>query len=227
METLKGLPLVENVAKAVPDAVTSYYQTTFATGTGEFGTFRIQDFLGTSAGIISKQTMLNVVAVISSMNVSALTSLYNTMLLTVQGTYGAAAGPVTIPSGPAAGVYATGDLAFTSGLIPAANTIISTLIATYPLQTTSLNRQFTNICNQYTYEYTNQVRAGVDFTELVSGSQNATFSFMSSLATIGQDSMRGGQANYINVVANPEIQAGQAVIGALREGRNILLMDKA
>ena len=39
--------------------------------------------------------------------------------------------------------------------------------------------------------------------------------------------MRGGQANYINVVANPEIQAGQAVIGALREGRNILLMDKS
>ena len=67
----------------------------------------------------------------------------------------------------------------------------------------------------------------MNFTELVSGSQNATFSFMSSLATIGQDSMRGGQANYINVVANPEIQAGQAVIGALREGRNILLMDKS
>ena len=39
--------------------------------------------------------------------------------------------------------------------------------------------------------------------------------------------MRGGQANYIKVVANPEIQSGQAVIGALREGRNILLMDKA
>ena len=229
METLKGLPLVENVAQAMPNDVTSYYKTTFATGTGEFGTFRLQDFLGSATGTITQQSMLNTVVVINSINVSALTSLYAQMLLTVQGAYDDPMNPgwIIIPTGPAAGTYTSGDLAFTTGLIPSANTIIATLISTYPFQTSALDRQINNICNQYTYEYTNQVRAGLDFTELTTGTQHATFSFMSSLATAGQDSMRGGQANFITAVANTEIQAGQAIIGSLREGRNILLMDKS
>ena len=227
METLKGLDLVENVTKPVPDTVTSYYKNTFANGTGEFGTFTMQDFLGSAVGTKTQNALENTSAVIANMNVATLTGIYADMLATVSGTYGPNAGPITIPSGPAAGVYASGDAAFTTGLIPAANTAISALIAAYPAHTTSLNNSFNSICIQYEYEYDNQTRAGLDFANLVPGGQQATMSFMSGLQYAGLDREIGGQNSFLIAVADASTQSGQAVLGALREGRNNSIMDKA
>ena len=105
METLKGLPLVEDVTKPVPDTVTAYYKDTFAKGTSEFGTFTMQDFLGSATGTVTKNSIQNIVATLRNMNITALTSLYNQMLLTVQGVYDDPLNPgqIIIPSGPAAG----------------------------------------------------------------------------------------------------------------------------
>jgi len=223
METLKGLPLVEDVTKPVPDTVTTYYKDTFATGTGEFGTFTMQDFLGSAVGTVTKNSIQNIVATLYNMNISALTSLYNQMLLTVQGVYDDPLNPgqIIIPSGPAAGTYGSGNDAFTSGLIPAADTLIASLISTYPSATTSFA-----ICEQYVYEYTNQTKAGLAFADLTSGSQQSTMSFMSGLASAGLDTQIGGQSSYLSSVADAATQAGQAILGSLREGRNNALMDK-
>jgi len=228
METLKGLPLVEDVTKPVPDGVTAYYKDTFATGTGEFGTFTMQDFLGSAVGTVTKNSIQNMVATLRNMNITALTSLYNQMLLTVQGAYDDPLYPpqIIIPSGPAAGTYADGNAAFTSGLIPAANTLIANLISTYPSATTSLNNSVNAICEQYVYEYTNQTKAGLTFADLVSGSQQSTISFMSGLASAGLETQIGGQSSYLSSVANASTQSGQAILGSLREGRNNTLMDK-
>lgn len=228
METLKGLPLVEDVLKPVPDAVTTYYKDTFASGTSEFGTFTMQDFLGSAVGTVTKNSIQNTVATLQNMNISALTSLYHQMLLTVQGAYDDPLYPpqIIIPSGPAAGTYADGNAAFTSGLLPAANTLISTLISTYPAATTSLNNSFDAICEQYVYEYANQNKAGLTFADLTSGSQQSTISFMSGLASAGLDKQKGGQSSYISSVADAATESGQAILGALREGRNNNLMDK-
>ena len=228
METLKGLPLVEDVTKPVPDTVTTYYKDTFAKGTGEFGTFTMQDFLGSATGTVTKNSMQNIVATLRNMNISALTTLYNQMLLTVQGVYNDPMYPpqIIIPSGPAAGTYANGNTAFTSGLIPAANSLISSLISTYPSSTTSLNNSTNAICEQYVYEYTNQTKAGLTFADLVSGSQQSTISFTSGLASAGLDTQIGGQSSYLSSVANSATEPGQAILGSLREGRNNTLMDK-
>lgn len=228
METLKGLPLVEDVTKPVPDTVTTYYKDTFATGTGEFGTFTMQDFLGSATGTVTKNSMQNIVATLYNMNISALTSLYNQMLLTVQGDYDDPLYPpqIIIPSGPAAGTYSDGNSAFTSGLIPAANTLITNLISTYPAATTSLNNSVNAICEQYVYEYTNQTKAGLTFADLTSGSQQSTISFMSGLASAGLETQIGGQSSYLSSVADATTESGQAILGALREGRNNALMDK-
>lgn len=227
METLKGLDLVENLTTPVPTNVTTFYKNTFANGTDQFGRFTMQDFLGSAIGTKTQNAMENTTSTLSGMNVTALTDIYADMLATVSGTYGPNAGPITIPSGPAAGVYASGDAAFTTGLIPAANTIIASLISTYPTETASLNNNFNAICIQYEYEYANQVRAGLVFADLISGSQQATISFMSSLSTIGQDNQIGGQSPYVMAVADAETQSGQAILGALREGRNSAIMDQA
>jgi hypothetical protein len=227
METLKGLDLVENVTKPVPDTVTSYYKNTFANGTGEFGTFTMQDFLGTAIGTITKNALENTNAVIANMNVTTLNTIYARMLATVSGTYGPNSGPITIPAGPAAGVYASGDAAFTTGLLPAANAAIAALISTYPIHTRSLNNSFNSICAQYEYEYANQVRAGLDFANIVPGGQQATMSFMSGLQYAGLDQEIGGQNSFLIAVVDASAQSGQAVLGALREGRNNSIMDKA
>lgn len=228
METLKGLPLVEDVTKPVPDTVTTYYKDTFATGTGEFGTFTMQDFLGSASGTVTKNSMQNVVATLYNMNITTLSSLYNQMLLTVQGVYNDPSNPpqIIIPSGPAAGTYADGNDAFTSGLIPAANTLIAGLISTYPSETTSLNNSFNAVCNQYVYEYTNQSKAGLSFPDLTSGSQQSIIGFMSGLASAGLDTQVGGTSSFIASVADASTQSGQAILGSLREGRNNSLMDK-
>ena len=228
METLKGLPLVEDVTKPVPDTVTTYYKDTFAKGTGEFGTFTMQDFLGSATGTVTKNSIQNMVATLRNMNITALSSLYNQMLLTVQGAYNDPLYPpqIIIPSGPAAGTYANGNTAFTSGLIPAADSLILSLISTYPSATTSLNNSTNAICKQYVYEYTNQTKAGLAFADLTSGSQQSTISFMSSLASAGLDTQIGGQSSYLSTVADTATEAGQAILGSLREGRNNTLMDK-
>ena len=228
METLKGLPLVEDVTKPLPDTVTAYYKDTFAKGTGEFGTFTMQDFLGSAVGTVTKNSIQNMVATLYHMNITALTSLYNQMLLTVQGVYDDPVYPpqIIIPSGPAAGTYTDGNDAFTAGLIPAVNTLISTLISTYPSATTSLNNSTNAICNQYVYEYTNQTKSGLTFADLTSGSQQSTVSFMSGLVSAGLDTQIGGQSSYLSLAADAATEAGQAILGSLREGRNNKLMDK-
>ena len=221
LETLKGLPLVQDLTQPVPDATTSYYQNSFATGTGEFGTFTINDLLGTAAGASVTDLMRQVTATLNSMTLTSLTSIYANMLDTVQGDYGTFAGPVTIPSGPAAGVYADGNDAFTTGLIPAATTIISGLISTYPVETTTLNTAFNSICQQIETEGENQSRAGINYNNgAASDNQTNVLSFVGSLPQYGQSDSPGGTAEFLNTVADTLVLSGQAIVGALREGRN-------
>ena len=227
LETLKGLPLVQGLPQPIPADTTLYYQTSLATGSGEFGTFTVDDFLGTAAGANVADAMNQVTSTLDTMSLSALTSIYGDMLSTVQGTYGAFAGPVTIPSGPAAGVYANGNDAFTSGLIPAANNIISGIIASYPLTTSTLNNLFNSVCDQIQTEAANQARAGINYDGSVPNNQTISISFASSLSQYGQDNAPGGAAGFLNTVADTLNIYGQAVVGALREGRNNQALNKS
>jgi hypothetical protein len=228
LETLKGLPLVQDLTQPVPDATTSYYQSSFATGTGEFGTFTINDLLGTAAGANVAGLMNQTTSTLNSMTLSSLTSIYANMLDTVQGDYGAFAGPVTIPSGPAAGVYANGNDAFTSGLIPAANTIIANVISTYPVETATLNTAFNSVCLQIKTEGENQARAGINYNDgAASDNQTSVLSFVGSLPQYGQRNSPGGPAEFLNTVADTLVLSGQAIVGALREGRNSAALNTA
>ena len=201
IETLKGLYLLETLTAPVPDTITQYLKDNFATGTGPYGTFTVMDFLGTAAGANVTNLMLQVPTLIDAMDVTVLQGLYNDMLATVSGTYGANTGPVTIPAGPAAGVYATGDLAFTTGLIPAAQAEIANLIATYPNETDNLNNAFNTISEQIFREAVNQAKTGLNYDDLPGGIQSNALSFASSLAQYGQDNTPYNSAMFLNTVA--------------------------
>jgi hypothetical protein len=185
------------------------------------------DFLGTAAGANVTNLMLQVPTLIDAMDVTVLQGLYDDMLATVSGTYGANTGPVTIPSGPAAGVYATGDLAFTTGLIPAAQAEIVNLIATYPNETDNLNNAFNTISEQIFREAVNQAKTGLNYDDLPGGIQSNALSFASSLAQYGQDNTPGNSAEFLNTVAEFNTLPGQAIIGALREGRNYQSLNRS
>jgi len=227
LQTLKALPLVQDLTQPVPDSTTSYYQTSFATGTGEFGTFTMNDLLGTAAGANTTVLMNQVTATLNTMTLTGLTSIYADMLNTVEGDYGTFAGPVTIPSGPAAGVYANGNDAFTIGLIPAANTIIAGLISTYPVETATLNTAFNSICQQIETEGENQARAGINYDGSVPDNQTSALSFVGNLPQYGQNTAPGGTSEFLVSVADTTVLGGQAIVGALREGQNSAALNTA
>jgi len=227
LNTLKGLSLLQTLTSPVPSSTTDYYQTSFATGTGEFGTFTINDLLGTAAGATVTDLMSEVTATLNTMTLTSLTSIYADMLNTVEGDYGVFSGPVTIPSGPAAGVYANGNAAFTTGLIPAATTIISGLIAANPVQNTTLNTAFNTICQQIETEAVNQARAGINYDGSVADNQTVVLSFVTSLPQYGQSDSPGDASEFLNTVADTSVISGQAIVGALREGRNNRALNTA
>jgi hypothetical protein len=227
IETLKGLYLLETLTAPVPDTITQYLKDNFATGTGPYGSFTVMDFLGTAAGANVTNLMLQVPTLIDTMDVTVLQGIYNDMLATVSGTYGPNTGPVTIPAGPAAGVYATGDLAFTTGLIPAAQAEIANLIATYPNETADLNSAFNTISEQIFREAVNQAKTGLNYDSLPGDIQSNALSFASSLAQYGQDNTPKNASEFLNTVAEFNTLPGQAIIGALREGRNYQSLNQA
>ena len=227
IETLKGLYLLETLTEPVPATITQYLKDNFATGTGPYGSFTVMDFLGTAAGVNVTNLMLQVPTLIGSMDVSVLQGIYNDMLATVSGTYGPNTGPVTVPAGPAAGVYATGDLAFTTGLIPAAQAEIANLIATYPTETNNLNSAFNTISEQIFREAVNQAKTGLNYDSLPGDIQSNALSFATSLAQYGQDNTPNNASEFLNTVAQFGTLPGQAIIGALREGRNYQSLNQA
>ena len=227
IETLKGLYLLETLTAPVPATITQYLKDNFATGTGPYGSFTVMDFVGTAAGVNVTDLMLQVPTLISTMNVTVLQGIYNDMLATVLGTYGPNAGPVTIPSGPAAGVYATGDLAFTTGLIPAAQAEIASLIAIYPSEANNLNSAFNKISQQIFREAVNQAKTGLNYDGLPGDVQSNALSFATSLAQYGQDNTPNNASEFLNTVAQFATLPGQAIIGCLREGRNYQSLNQA
>lgn len=227
LDTCKGLDLVENTDQPIPDSVTNYLLTNLATGSGQYGTLTVDDFLGVSSGNNVVQNLQQVVSTMDSMDLTDLDDIYADMLATVQGSYGPFSGNVVIPSGPAAGTYPNGDDAFTSGLIPAALAEISNLISSYPNETATLNTAFTSICQQIEDEAALQAQAGINFDELPDNNRFSILSFVDSLSGYGQDDSPGGTADYLNTVADFGSLTGQAIIGSMREARNAAALDRA
>jgi hypothetical protein len=113
-------------------------------------------------------------------------------------------------------------------LIPAATTIIANLISTYPVETTTLNTAFDSICQQIETEGENQAQAGIDYNDdAASDNQTNVLSFVGSLSQYGQNNAPGGPAEFLNTVADTAIISGQAIVGALREGRNTAGLNPA
>lgn len=223
LSTLKGLDLINGPSSTpVPDSVPTYYLTQLAKGSGPNGTFLTTDFFGSAAGIPYNDQLPTVTAIISAQltagTLTTLNDIYSRMKNVVTGVYGVPP-LITIPAGSASGVYLTYDAAL-AALITAADAAIGTAISAMGTATTTLNTAWTAMVTHSANEVTFQGLAAIDYTTLTGGAQLPVTAFIPALAGYGQETQEGMAAQFLESIANTVNQYGQAMVGALREGRN-------
>jgi hypothetical protein len=219
MQTMYGLPLV-NAQTAPISQSTANYWLSFGGGTGNYGTINVSDIIGAAAGIPYTQNFNDIVAIMSTMNLSYLNLIYTTMTNCINGVYSDEFGGVVIPAGlPAAGTYASIDSAMYTGLIPAANSEITHLTVIYPTQTTQLNNSWTAMVAHLENEFSLQANSTINFGQYVAHSKTAMYGFIFGLSGYGQDTSIGGTAQYIEAIADMSTLTGQAIVGSMRQGQ--------
>jgi hypothetical protein len=225
--TLKGLDLVANTTTPVPASVATYYNASLALGSGPNGTYLTTDFFGSTAGIPFNDDLTTVTSTISAQltagTLTTLNDIYSRMVSVVTSAYGVPP-TITIPAGSAAGVYATYDAAI-AALITAADAAIGTAIVTMGTATTTLNTAWTEMVQHSANEPVFQAKASINYATLTAGAQLPITAFIPALAGYGQDTQVGMSAQFLESIANTANQYGQAMVGALREGRNTAGLD--
>ena len=220
--TLKGLDLSANTTTPVPADVATYYDTNIALGSGPNGTFLTTDFFGSAAGIPYNDYLTTVTTTITAQltagTLTTLNDIYSRMKNVVTSVYGVPP-TITVPAGSAAGVYATYDAAL-AALITAADAAIGTAIVAMGTATTTLNTAWTAMVQHSVNEPVFQAKASINYATLTAGAQLPITAFIPALAGYGQETQTGMAAQFLESIANTANQYGQAMVGALREGRN-------
>ena len=223
LETNVGLNLINSLSEAVPSSVRSYVSSSVATGTGPNGTLTLGDVLGCASGYNITNQLINVRTNVANINITNLTTAYTRMLGVLTGTYGNSSN-ISIPSGPGQGNYSSYDSAIVS-LCSSANSIISGIVSTYPNAVANINSNWQTLSTSPRNQVINLTKAKIDYANLTANQFQSVQAFADSLHDYGIQTQAGGPAEYINAIANTTNQGGQAVVGALREGRNIAALN--
>jgi len=132
---------------------------------------------------------------------------------------------ITLTAGRA-GTYSS-KLGLSNAVCILVNDEIERIANAYPLQAGQSITSFTNMGNQMTKEKTNRVAAGIVPADTQTGTKTPVQGLVSNLHSIGQDTSLGGSAYVLEKLADTSIKGGQAVIAAMREGRNIQRLANA
>lgn len=227
LETTKDLPLVEALTVAVPSSVANVYINSLQVRANNVVT--VSDVLGTMVGYNETDALVNTVEFFSEMDLDYLDSVYATMLDVVNGVYDQPVFPtgyeVVIPPGtPGTGTYTSRDSALSTGLIPVAQTEIGNLIIDYPTQTSTMNTEWTGMANQVVTEQALQQKASIVFANLTANDKTSVYGIIYGLPQYGIDSAQGGKAQFMEEAADFNTFTGQCIIGAMREGRNQVVL---
>ena len=227
--TMKGLDLIANTTTPVPADVATYYDTNIALGSGPNGTFLTTDFFGSSAGIPYNDDLTTVTSTISAQltagTLTTLSNVYSYMRTLVTGGYGIP-GAINLPAPYNTGnPYASYNAAL-AVLITGADAAVGTAIAAMGATTTAtLNTAWTEMVTHSANEVAFQTKASIDYATLSAGAQLPVTAFIPALAGYGKETQQGMAAQFLESIANTANKYGQAMIGALREGRNTAGLD--
>lgn len=198
LNTMAGLPLIEAQTTAVNPSVTNYFATNVATGTGPNGTITTYDVLGLALDADNFASRLNTAtAAINTLQGAGSLNTLNTAYTTI--------------------LSAPDDTAVITQ-INNANAAIAALIANPNY--TVLNTAWTYIANLMNLSAKYTTEAGIDYFLLIPGDKNSVYAFVQNLPVYGQLTANGDAAEFLEALADTTTLGGQAVIGAMREGRN-------
>jgi hypothetical protein len=249
LENLEDLPLIQNQTEYVPQAVLDYWNAQYnqdfdiPLGTGALGKLVISDVIGFAAGYNSGSYLQDNSTKLAELSAAgAFTEftqsqgIYETIQEFSKGTFGPvnlAPGEfdppeweVEIPAGWAAsgtyGPFATADEAYEdawiNGIIPFTALANVDIINNYPTAQTVYNNENT-WQDQLGRETLNRQRIDLVATEILPNNTVA-MSFAEQLPEYGKQTEFGGPAMWLERVAVADSLGGQAMIAAMREGRN-------
>lgn len=203
LSTMSGLPLIQAQTTPVATSVTDYFATTVATGTGPDGTITTYDVLGLALDADNFAAQLNtattaVNALQTAGSLATLNTAYTNILLAVNN-----AAVITE--------------------IANANAAIAALSAS-PYVTT-LNTAWVYMANLMNLSARYTTEAGIDYFNLQSGDKNSVYGFVQNLSQYGRMTANGDAAEFLDNLADTAVLGGQAMVGAMREGRNQARLD--
>ena len=247
--SVKNLDQLSNLTTPLPPSVQSYFDSNYKVGSGAGNTLVITDVIGTAAGVGFTDQFATATQIIESLtedgSLTTLIGIYQDMANVVNSVYGPAiVGPVTIPSGPAAGTYqaeylvnppdppvlissaaqtaisGTGGAATGIGCIPAADIAINNVIAANSSATNSLNSAFDSMAQSIISENSFLNLAEIDLVAIPIVSSTYSSAFIQNLFSYALGLETNGPAQYIESIANLTDIGGQALIATMRQARN-------
>lgn len=228
IQTLNDLPLLKNFSTPITASTKEFFLNTLAKGSGPNGLVLVKDFFGESTGEVASEDILTVAAILRAQlaagTLSTLAAIYANMKGSVNGSFGT--GPVVIPSGPGAGSYANADAAI-SALVALAGPAISAAASAMGEDTATLNSAFSEPAVATISEQEFQTDAGIVFDDLSEDTLTPVLALITSIPTLGTSDASGRPAQFFESVIDKTSVAGQALIGALREGQNSQILANA
>jgi hypothetical protein len=136
----------------------------------------------------------------------------------------AVSGPVVLPAGYGNGTYPNADSAV-STLTSNAIVEIGNVANTSPTQVSALNVDFNSMAQKIITENNNLILATVSTANINSTDRGPVMSFVESLPTYGLDKEQNGPVWFLEQVADTTTLGGQAIVGCLREGQNLAVLN--
>lgn len=250
LESTKDLTLLEAQEGPVPPGVADFWKDTYVTdsatgvslATGNSSQMVLSDVIGFAAGYNSAAPLTQNASVLADMatageldTITGSQGVYDTINEFCAGTFGPTNLPpwtVTITAGyVGAGTYtgASSDEAFenawVNGIVPATITILNGFATNTNAQT--IVRNSTRISEQLAREYLNQTRLDNEDLGAVRATDDAALNLAVNLPNYGLDTTEGGSAELLERIVDFSSLGGQAIVGAMREGRNIQRLGNA
>jgi len=198
LSTMADLPLIQAQTAPLDNSVTNYVTTTMATGTGPNGTITTYDVLGLALDSNDFAAQLNTAtSAINSLQGAGSLATLNTAYINI--------------------LSAINDAGVQTQITNANNAIAA--LSANPTVTT-LNTTWTYMANlmNLSAKYTDQ--AGINYFLLPPGDKNSVYSFVQNLPYYGLLTANGDAAEFLENIADTTTLGGQAIVGAMREGRN-------
>jgi hypothetical protein len=202
---MADLPLIQEQTAPVDSSVTDYIASAFATGTGPCGTITTSDVLGLALDSNNFAAQLNTATTaINALQTAGSLATLNTAYVNI--------------------LSAVNDAGVITQISNANSAIAALSASPYVI---TLNTAWTYMANlmNLSAKYTSQ--AGIDYFLLQPGDKNSVIAFVQNLPNYGLLTAAGDAAEFLENLADTTILGGQAIVGAMREGRNNARLNAA